>query len=224
MSPQAGFILQDQVVPRLQAVIPRSVLCVGSEDHEELVQDATCLAARIMHNAEINKKKITPSNAAFYALQHCKSGRRAVGNSAVDVHGSSTQLNGHSRLESLEQVVAVDEITGGEIYFHDVLSNDQEDPGTKAARKMDWADFMAGLSPEDQAIVRFMIEGQKCSTMASKLRVHPSTIQHRKHQLGKAILEYHGSDILLQVQRSPRWKNDLAATKEKMACKHERSH
>jgi hypothetical protein len=49
MSPRAGFVLQDQVVPRLRAVIPRTVLCVGSEDPEELVQDATCMAARIMH-------------------------------------------------------------------------------------------------------------------------------------------------------------------------------
>ena len=45
MSPQAGFILQDQVVPRLKAAIPRAVLTIGSEDHEELIQDATCLAA-----------------------------------------------------------------------------------------------------------------------------------------------------------------------------------
>ena len=56
MSPQAGFILQDQVVPRLRAAIPRTVLTIGSEDHEELIQDATCLAARILHNAELNGK------------------------------------------------------------------------------------------------------------------------------------------------------------------------
>ena len=58
MSPEAGWLLVDQIVPRLRAVIPRSVLCVGSEDHEELVQDATCLAARIMHNGEQKGKRV----------------------------------------------------------------------------------------------------------------------------------------------------------------------
>jgi len=127
MFPQAGFLLHDQVVPRLKAVIPRTVLCVGSEDHEELVPDSCALAARIMHNAEAKHKRISPSNAAYYAIQHCKSGRRAVGHSSVDVHGSSTQLNGRSRLESMEEVVACNEEAGGGIYLlHDVLSNDAD--------------------------------------------------------------------------------------------------
>jgi hypothetical protein len=89
------------------------------------------MAARIMHNAEARGKRITASNAAYYALQHCKSGRRAVGHSEVDVHGSATQLQGHSRLESLEQVVASNEENGGEIFeLHDVLASNQEDPAT----------------------------------------------------------------------------------------------
>ena len=147
MSPQVGYMLEQEVMPRLRAVVPRSVLCVGSEDHEELIQDATSMAARIMHNAEAKGKRITASNAAYYALQHCKSGCRAVGNSSSDVHGSATQLQGHSRLESMEQVVASNEECGGEIFeLHDVLASNQEDPGTKAARKMDWDSFMNGIS------------------------------------------------------------------------------
>ncbi len=57
MSPEAGWLLVDQIVPRLRAVIPRSVLTVGSEDHEELVQDATCMAVRIMDNGERKGKR-----------------------------------------------------------------------------------------------------------------------------------------------------------------------
>ena len=105
MSPEAGWLLVDQIVPRLRAVIPRSVLCIGAEDHEELVQDATCLAARIMHNGEKKGKRVPHSSAAYYALQHCKSGRRSVGHSCSDVHGSShaaqwqkqARINGRSR-------------------------------------------------------------------------------------------------------------------------------
>lgn len=126
MSREAGWLLVDQIVPHLRAVIPRSVLCIGSETHEELVQDATCLAARIMHNGEQKSKRIPHSSAAYHALQHCKSGRRGVGHSASDVHGSACQLQGRVRVESMEEVVAVNEESGGESWeLHDVLSNEQ---------------------------------------------------------------------------------------------------
>jgi DNA-directed RNA polymerase specialized sigma24 family protein len=224
MSPQVGYLLQDQVVPRLQAVIPRSVLCIGSKDHEELIADATLQAARIMHNAEAKGKTITASNAAYYAIQHCKSGRRSVGHSSVDAHGSACQLQGHSKLESMEQVVAVDEITGAEVLLHEVLSDDAEDPSTKAARKMDWEDFMSGLSARDQGVVALLVEGRSTSTMARKLKVCSSTIHHRKKSLAKSILEFMGDSILIDIQRRPNWKNNLTATKERLACKYDRAH
>jgi len=50
-----------------------------------LIQDATCLAARILHNAEQKGKKVTAGNIAYYSIQHSKSGRRSSGNSCVDV-------------------------------------------------------------------------------------------------------------------------------------------
>ena len=225
MSPEAGWLLVDQIVPRLKAVIPRSVLCIGAEDHEELVQDATCLAARIMHNGEQKGKRVPHSSAAYYALQHCKSGRRSVGHSCSDVHGSSTQLNGRSRLESMEEVVAVNEETGGEIYLlHDVLSDDQEDPGTKAARKMDWETFMSGLSEREQAVVLQMIEGKTFSSIGRKLKLSPGMVKTTRIQIAQKAAEVMGADILVQAARLPQWKEDLNACREKLTCKHERSH
>ena len=35
MSPQAGWILQEEIVPRLRSAIPRNVNQVGSEDSEK---------------------------------------------------------------------------------------------------------------------------------------------------------------------------------------------
>ena len=142
MSPQAGWILQTEVVPRLRAVIPRTVHCVGAEDPEELVQDATAMAAKMLHNVELAGKHVTPGNIAYYTIQHCKSGRRSTGSSIVDVMGTGTQLNGTSRLHSFNEVVAESEV-GFEIFeLQDVISRDHEDPATIAARKMDWASFL----------------------------------------------------------------------------------
>jgi DNA-directed RNA polymerase specialized sigma24 family protein len=225
MSPQSGWLLVNQIVPHLRAVIPRSVLTVGSEDHEELIQDATCLAARIMHNGEQKGKRVPHQSAAYYAIQHCKSGRRAVGHSSSDVHGTSTQLNGRSRLESLEEVVAVNEENGGEIYLlHDVLSDGQEDPSTKAARKLDWDAFCSDLPKRERAVVEFLLEGRSGSAIARKLRVPDSRIQTIKRHLAKAIVEFMGPEILKEILRLPAWKNSILATRERMACKYDRCH
>jgi hypothetical protein len=91
-----------------------------------------------MHNVEAAGKTVMPGNIAYCTFQHIKSGRRSTGSSVVDVMGTGTQLKGNARLDSMEQVVAENQETGSEIFeLHDVLSSDEEDPSTKAARKMD---------------------------------------------------------------------------------------
>src|SRR5882724_8551141 len=106
MSPQAGWSLQEEVVPRLKSAIPKAVHFVGSEDPQELVQDATAIAAKMLHNVEAAGKKVASGNIAYYTIQHVKSGRRSTGSSTVDVYGSATQLNGTTLLTSLEETAA----------------------------------------------------------------------------------------------------------------------
>jgi DNA-binding CsgD family transcriptional regulator len=236
MSPQAGFVLQDQVVPRLKSAIPNVVHCVGAEDHNELIQDATALAARMMHNAEQAGKKmvrcasgrrgkeVTAGNVTFYTIEKLRCGRRSTGSSVVDVMGTGTQLNGTTRLTSLEDVAGVDEETGGEIYFHDVLSNDQEDPATKAARSIDWQSFMASLSARDQAIINCLVEGKPLAILARRRHLNNSTLLYHKKRLALKIQEFMGADILIQIRRKPNWKDSLDATREKLACREERRH
>jgi hypothetical protein len=236
MSPQAGFLLQDQIVPRLQSAIPNVCHCVGSEDAQELIQDSIAMAAKMMDGAEQAGKKVvrfagrrsnevTAGNITFYTIEKLRSGRRSTGSSVVDVFGSGTQLNGTTRLNSLEEVVASSDEAGGEIFtFNDVLSRDEEDPGTRAARKLDWEEFMAGLSARDQAVIECLIEGKTVSAMARKLRVSDWTIKNRKKSLAVKIVEFMGPEILIDIQRRPEWKQNLEATREKMVCKYERCH
>lgn len=89
MSPQAGWILQEEVVPRLKASIPRNVNQVGAEDPEELIQDAIVMAAKLMHTVERQGKTVTAGNIAYYTILHMKSGRRSYGTSTTDACGSS---------------------------------------------------------------------------------------------------------------------------------------
>ena len=198
------------------------------------MQDSIAIAAKMMDGAEQAGKQVIRSagrgrevsagNITFYTIEKLRSGRRSTGSSIVDVYGSGTQLNGTTRLNSLEEVVASSD-EGGEIFtFNDVLSNDQEDPGTKACRRIDWQNFMASLSLRDQAVIECLIEGKSVVSMARKFKVNDSTIQTSKRRLRIKIVEFMGSEILVEIQRRPQWKQNLEATREKLACKHERCH
>jgi hypothetical protein len=197
------------------------------------------MAAQMIHNAEKNGKQlvqsasskrrklqITCGNVAFYTIVKLRNGRRSTGSSVVDVYGAGTQINGRSRLNSLEEVVAESEVDGGEIYFmHDVLADDhQEDPSVKAARRMDWAAFMSGLSAREKAIVLLTIEGKCGAAIARALKTSSYTVQNSKHQLASKIIEFMGPDIIIAIQRRPGWEDSINATRMKMACREERRH
>ena len=225
MSPRAGWLLVNEIVPRLRSTVPLVAHCVGAEDPEELIGDATLHAARILHSAEQRGKTVSASSVAFYAIEHTRSGRRSCGNSASDVHGAATQLKGRSRLESMEQVVASNEECGGEIWeLHDVLSRDEEDPGTKAARKMDWSEFASALTERERAVINCIVEGRSLRDAAKSFRVCDSTMQGDKRNLAVKIQTFFGSDILIEVRRPPRWKDDLMTSREKLNCRRERNH
>jgi predicted trehalose synthase len=138
---------------------------------------------------------------------------------------AGTQLQGRSRLESLETVVAEAQETGGEIYLlHDVLASDQDDPATRAARKMDWSAFVSGLSEREKAVIKCLMEGRSLRNAAKRFRVCDSTMQGDKQKLAVKIQDFMGRDILIQIRRKPNWKDALDATREQIACREERKH
>ena len=125
----------------------------------------------------------------------------------------------------MEQVVASNEECGGEIWeLHDVLSRDEEDPATKAARKMDWSEFASALTERERAAINCLVEGRSLREVAKSFRVCDSTMQGDKRKLAVKIQTFFGSDILIEVRRSPRWKDDLMTSRERLNCKHERNH
>jgi hypothetical protein len=70
ISPQAAWILQEEIVPCLSGTVPFSVLPVGSEDSQELVQDSIVMAARMLDRVESQGKldKVSASNIAYYTI------------------------------------------------------------------------------------------------------------------------------------------------------------
>ena len=226
MSPQAGWILQEEIAPRLYGAIPRSVLCVGAESSEELVQDGIAMAAKMIDRVESQGKlgKVTASNIAYYTIQHLKSGRRANGSSTTDIMASATQLNGLTRLHSLNEVVAQSDC-GFEIFeLQDVISQDDEDPSTLATRKIDWDAFMAGLSKMEMLVVEFLSNGKTLREAARSVGVCDSTMQNYRNKVAQKLLEFMGADILQDIAQIPGWRIGLDCERESSACRAERRH
>ena len=76
MTVLAGKMLVEEIVPRLKMSIPKAVPHIGCDDHEELIQDATVIAAQMLSRVETQGKQFTAGNIAYYATLHIKSGRQ----------------------------------------------------------------------------------------------------------------------------------------------------
>ena len=182
------------------------------------------MAARMIDRVESQGKlgQVTASNIAYYTIQHCKSGRRANGTSRVDIMASATQLNGSTRLHSLNEVVAADEC-GFEIFeLQDVISNDREDPGTVAARKLDWDKFLDQLSHIEQLVVEFLSAGKTLREAGRKVGVSDFTMQRYRKKIAVKALEFLGTDVLRDIAHLPGWRIDLDCEREAQACRNDR--
>ena len=209
-------------MPRLRSAVPYAVHGIGCEDAQELIQDGTAMAARMMDHNEKAGKQVTPGNIAYYTIQHLKSGRRSTGTRVVDVLGAGTQLHGRARLHSLEEP-AIEADTGEELFaIHDVLADEQEDPSMAVARKLDWAAFGEGLTERERTMVTFLAQGRTLREVAQHFRVGDSAIQSSKRKLAIALLEFMGEDILHRVQDQPQWRHGIHATQEQTHCRYER--
>jgi len=224
MSPQTSWILNDQIAPRLGSAIPKSVVCVGAEDHNELVQDGITMAAKMIVRVEQQGKlgKVSASNIAYYTIQHLKSGRRSTGSSSVDIMASQTQLNGSTKLHSLSEVVSVSE-GGDEIYeLHDVISTDHDDPAVKAARNLDWATFCKSLTKLEMLLVQSIINGLTVREICRAVKMTKKRLIELQHKLAQKVIEYMGADILQDIALTPTWRIGLDCEREMMACRADR--
>ena len=84
-------MLMDQILPRLRSAIPAFCHCVGCEDAEELIQDGTAMAAKMMTAVEQSGKKvvrvansrrgkeITAGSISYYTIEKLRCRRRSTG-------------------------------------------------------------------------------------------------------------------------------------------------
>ena len=222
MSPKACWLLENEIIPRLRIMVPSSVPQIGHEDHEELIQDTTLMAARMLKRLEERGKQVTPGNIAHYTVLHARSGRRSYGQSLTDVMHPKARMETSGDPDSLDDVVREGEFGGEPLTLNDVFPSDAEDPARACARKMDWEEFMARQDRGTVALIICMSEGRALNTVALELKLSVSTMQTRKRELALKVKAFMGPDVLAIVQEGPRWKDGILGQREKQACREER--
>ena len=225
MSPEAGMMLVSEIMPIIQATVPRTVKAVNSEDREELVEDTLASAAAMLDAAERAGKPLYPKSVAYYAIQRAKTGRRSYGATRTDVMAPATQLDNHAQLDYMDAPVATGEYgleDGCEL--HAVLADRGEDPAQQAARELDWAELLLDLNDRDITLLRCTAEGRKLNALARKYGVSAARLTQIKREIGVQIKMRWGEEALADALREPTWKRgDIRCNQEREACRYDRN-
>jgi hypothetical protein len=222
MNHKTEALLLEEVAPRLRAAIPRTIPIVGPDGPEELLQDGLAIAIQIHRGAKRARKKVNAGNIAHYTILALRSGRRSTGYRANDVLHPAAQLNGHARVQSMDEPLRNDEDGDEPLTLHDCLAANVDDPASAAARHLDWEMVIEFLERTAKAILVALIEGRELTLLVSRLKRSRTALHYDKVKLGRLIQAYLGKDILVQAQARPGWTNTIEAVRERLTCRTER--
>ena len=210
-----------EIAPRIRS-LARSLTPIGCEEQAELAHDATAIAAKLLVSTEARGKKVTAGNIAYYAVGLVRRGRRSTGLSTIDAMHPATQLKGRSRLVSLDEPCGSDGENDGPGCLHECLAAQSDDPSIAAVRHLDWERLRSSLDATAQAILLCLVKGEDLISLVPMLKRSLSALVSDKQRLARLVREQLGPDILPQVQEQPRWRNNIEANRERVACRYER--
>ena len=163
-------------------MIPRQVHPIAPEDPAELYQDGVALAAQLLHSCIEKGKSVTPGNIAHYTIQLLKTGRRSTGSKATDPLGPMTRLKQRAEPVSTEQPVSLEEDNESLSFAH-FLTDERDDPGTEALRRVSWEELEHDLNPREKAVVTALREGHGLRDTARKMGLAPSALSAARNSL-----------------------------------------
>lgn len=220
MTVEDGNMLVNEIAPRLRTIIPKAVAHIGCDDHEELIQDAIVTAAGMLVRAHAQGKQVTAGNIAYYAVLHCKSGRRSYGSSKVDVMAAGTQVNGRSAVHSLDEEFGLQqEDFDGPTTLGELLAGQYDDPSQVAARNLDWAELLGQLDKQQLIMLSDVAVGDTPAFTLRKKKLCYESIRQIKRSMADRVVEAFGKDALADAARRPAWWGDLNAVRERSACR-----
>jgi len=217
----AEMMLTDEIVPRLKATA-HTVRKIGHEDDEEIVQDSTLMAARMIDSAEKNKRPFTPGNIAYFATKAAKSGRRSGYSGRADASSPGCQLDGKARHQSMDSEIQSDsDESAGTL--HDVMSpsdyyqGKESDPAEEAARNLDWESFLDSHSDRHRAAIEVLASGGTMREAGKKCGIKDSAARNLKLRIAEDLIEFFGADVISRLLNGihAAWESDLRASRER---------
>jgi hypothetical protein len=204
-------MLEKEIYPIIRNTIPRTARPMGSEDSQELVQDATASAAEMLESMEKSGRKPLPNSIAYYSIQRTKSGRRSYGDNRTDVMFPGYQMDHEGSLCSMQDPICdEDDSTVG-----DTIASRSEDMAAKVLRKIDWDAFLDTLDARKRRIVEEMMLGYGTGDIARLLAVTAPRIVQLKRDIARKIKEFMGDNILNDAGQESVWQRDIRCLREK---------
>lgn len=221
MSPLMDEMLVNEVVPRLRKAVG-TIPKVGHEDDEEIIQDCTLQAARMMDSAEKAGQKFTAGNMAWYAAKAARSGRRSYYTGRSDVMSPGCQIDGKARHECLDQEI---ELEFGDVgTLHDVIARSdyqgaEPDPSEEAARNLDWERFLASHSPRHRTAILVLVSGGTMREAGRRCGLKDSAALVLKRRIAADLVAFFGEDVIRRLLQGvrPGWESDLRSVRERHA-------
>jgi hypothetical protein len=215
-------MLVNEVVPRLSHAV-RTIPKVGHEDDEEIIQDCTLQAARMMDSAEKAGQRFTGGNMAWYAAKAARSGRRSYYSGRSDVMSPGCQIDGKARHERLDDEI---EMEFGDIgTLHDVISahpyqGQEPDPAEEAARNLDWQAFLDSHPPRHRTAILVLVEGGTMREAGKRCGLKDSAALCLKRRIAADLIAFFGEDVIRRLLDGvkPCWESDLRSARERHAC------
>jgi hypothetical protein len=227
MSPRNSEMLINEVYPRLRKAA-RSIPKIGHEDDEEIVQDCTLMAARMMESAELAGHPITAGNASYFAVKAAKSGRRSYYTGRSDVMHPGCQIDGKARFEWLDGEVEFE--TGDVGTLHDVVATygyqgQEPDPAEEAARNLDWSAFIASHPERYRMAISVLLEGGTMRDAGKVCGLKDSAAMNLRRRIAADLIEFFGEDVIRRLLDGtrPEWESDLRMARERTHQSHEDS-
>lgn len=220
MSPVLDEMLVKEVVPRLRNAA-RSIPKIGCEDDEEIVQDATLMAARMMDSAEKAGRTFTAGTISYYTERAARSGRRSYYSGRSDVFSPGCQIDGKARHESLDAEFEMLE-TGDPATLHDVIApfnaeSHEADPAEEAARNLDWESFLASHPPRHRIAILVLVDGGTMREAGLRCGLRDSAALKLKRQIAADLIEFFGEEMIRRLidGRPPAWDAGLQASRHR---------
>jgi len=215
-------------MPRMRAAAP-SIPKIGSEDNEEIIQDATLMAARMMISAEKAGQKFTAGNIAYYAERAARSGRRSYYYGSTDALSPGCQIEGRARHESLDDEIEFENGGSGKAgdvcTLHDIVApldyqGHEPDPAEEAARNIDWAEFLASHPPRHRTAICVLVEGGTMREAGKRCGIRDAAASNLKRRIAADLIAFFGPEVIRRLLDGtrPGWESDLRMSRERHLC------